>query len=275
MPHIPHGLTHSQYTEILNGGALPERIDSLGDGGRLRYGLEDGVVEEAVPELMDGDVEEFDFEAVHGGEATPELGGHATPTGDATPTGAQSELGGDATPTGDQSEHGDDIAFDPHTSPPQSPVADAPPVPPPPIAIHSVHQTHWVDVRGDGLCYFKHDTVRKKLNAHCMFPTHGRLCRAGRALTAHPKAPRVKPQQGRPGGTLLAWINCAAHFEDATAHMMELTEPFLSASPHFTPQLRSDVRDLVEGQFPEFSQFLSEVERPPEPGEGSEPAAPT
>lgn len=119
------------------------------------------------------------------------------------------------------------------------------------------HDTYYVDVRGDGLCFLKHDARLQILSAHCRHPSHGNLCRVNRTLRTR----GTKPAQGRPGGMLLAWLACAGDFPDQTSHHQAAAggtqaggaEPLSFAT-------RSKWRAWAAQHAPAFSVFLAEHE---------------
>ena len=130
-----------------------------------------------------------------------------------------------------------------------------------------------VDIRGDGLCLFRYDAKNFTLNAHCNHPAHGKLCRRGRVVNVHPRAPARNKSQGRPGGTLLAWLACADEFPDGASHMAEMRQA--RTSEFFDQVIRADKRLWVEENAPAFHAFLVAAERPPWPDEADEPELPT
>jgi len=105
-----------------------------------------------------------------------------------------------------------------------------------------------------------------QITAHCNFAAHGRLCRLRRTITAslHSQA------QGRPGGLLLAWIDCAADYGSAIAHQTMGQKKFAHTQPQLNQAKRNAARDWAEGQ-PSLRACLDELERPRRPGEDKEP----
>ena len=110
------------------------------------------------------------------------------------------------------------------------------------------------------------------MNAHCNHPDHGKLCRRGRVVKAHPRAPARYRTQGRPAGTLLAWLACADEFTDDVSHMAELRQA--RTSEYFDQETRADKRLWVEENAPDFHAFLVATERPPWLDETDEPELP-
>ena len=231
-------MSASQYNGILNGGALPEPPLALQDGP-LR-GVDDDL-----------------RAAGHNDMALEDL---------------SHDEDWDALPDDDDDDiDDDDIGAVVEVPAPPAPVVPAPPAPPAALVAHPVFD---VDIRRDGRCQFRHDTQRFFIAAHCRHPAHGPNCRANRQYRAHPRAPRVSPWQGRPGGTLLAWLKCADEFPDAASHQAILKRDQCVISPHLTQYKRSKWRAWCERKCPEFANFLREHEREPWPGEGVEPELP-
>lgn len=149
------------------------------------------------------------------------------------------------------------------------PVGPVHAVPPPPKAYAKAvrHEEILVDVRGDGLSLLKHDTQLGKLAAHCRFPGHGNLCRAGRQLTGG----KYNPCAGRPTGLLLAWMACAANYDTHTAHMAAMRTPIVHIEADLTCEKRTQWRAWLEDTHPAQSARIDQLERPRRGGEDKEP----
>lgn len=163
----------------------------------------------------------------------------------------------------------------PPAEPPPPPLP--PPLEPPPPALPVArgprrgglvaHPAYSVDVRGDGRCIIRHDTVQKQWGAHCRLPAHGHLCRLNRTL----KERAGNPAQGRPLGFLLAWLQSAGDFESKEEHMQ------LGRSPHFILDERMSHRTRVRARVwlrdaePDVYRELTQLEREQQSGEGIEP----
>ena len=239
-------MSASQYKAILAGGSLPEPPHALLDGP---LHCVEGPPPIAAPSSGETDDE-------HGGVVPPvvPLPGAVVPAPPVDPPVVP--LPGAVVP-----------------APPVAPPVDPPVVPAPPVA-YVAHPVYDVDIRGDGQCQFRHDTMRFFIAAHCRHPLHGSNCRANRQYRAHPRAPRVKPSQGRPGGTLLAWMKCADDFPDAASHQAILKPDTVTWHEQLTLDKRTSARDWCERNYPEFAEFLRHHERAPWPGEGEEPLLP-
>jgi hypothetical protein len=88
----------------------------------------------------------------------------------------------------------------------------------------------------------------------------------------NPSAVLSRASQGRPAGTLLAWLKCAADFPDQASHNKALNDRHILL-PSLSFAARAEARAWAETHHPEFAAFLAAHEAP-QRGDHPEPADP-
>jgi len=114
------------------------------------------------------------------------------------------------------------------------------------------------DIRGDGLAVLKFDAVKNILSAYCRYPAHGKFCRVNRTLNAR----ATRPWQGKCGGLLLAWIDCASNFATAREHQAITFPDRILITPFLQWHRRRDCRRWAYENAPVVRDFLAEHEPP-------------
>lgn len=118
------------------------------------------------------------------------------------------------------------------------------------------HPTWHVDVRGDGLCYIKHDERLQILSAHCRHPNHGALCRVNRTLRTRPR----NDAQGKPVGFLLAWMACADDYADQASHHAIAAQARVAGVEALSFENRSSWREWARVHSPGLTELAARVE---------------
>jgi hypothetical protein len=290
--YVPHGRSADTYRQILDGGDLPPLLLPLGD---LRPDLDTNSAKGmprqkkprtrgpsgAPPEMLPiEDVspaepgfadEDFDLEL----ELEKWLLAESDDDGRVgAPEGVAGAHGADADGralSGGTGSAGDGLPAMPAAGD-VGPVGDAIDVP----AGHDriAHNDYLCDIRGDGVAILKHLAATParagKLWAHCRYASHGPMCRMGRVL----KPNTGTPAQGRPGGLLIAWIDCASDFTSAPDHMAINRQPHVFLDPRLGLDKRERARSWSQREAPQVDTLLKAVERERRPGEGLEPSDP-